>query len=101
MYHFKPNITIAKHRARLYAATGVKRIDDDDNDDDGGGDDGDDDDDDEKRGLSDIIVIFFMFRALLIELNRLRKVSLEKESRETTHTQMKSKGTQTGTCLKW
>jgi len=39
-------------------------------------------------------------RALLIELNRLRKVSLEKESRETTRTQMKSKGTQTGTCLK-
>ncbi|KAJ7379051.1 cAMP response element binding [Desmophyllum pertusum] len=37
-------------------------------------------------------------RALLTELNRLRKVSLEKESRETK--QMKSRGTQTGTCLK-
>jgi len=37
-------------------------------------------------------------RALLTELNRLRKVSLEKESRNTT--QMKSLGTQTGTCLK-
>ncbi|XP_078357049.1 uncharacterized protein LOC144641907 isoform X1 [Oculina patagonica] len=39
-------------------------------------------------------------RALLIELNRLRKVSLEKESRQTTKTEMTSKGTQTGTCLK-
>lgn len=39
-------------------------------------------------------------RALLIELNRLRKVSLEEKSRETTHAQMKSIGTQTGTCLK-
>lgn len=37
-------------------------------------------------------------RALLIELNRLRKVSLEKESRQTS--QRKSIGTQTGTCLK-
>lgn len=37
-------------------------------------------------------------RALLTELNRLRKVSLESERRKTT--QMKSIGTQTGTCLK-
>lgn len=37
-------------------------------------------------------------RALLTELNRLRKVSLEKERRE--RPEMRSKGTQTGTCLK-
>lgn len=37
-------------------------------------------------------------RALLTELNRLRKVSLENERRKTN--EMKSTGTQTGTCLK-
>lgn len=37
-------------------------------------------------------------RALLTELNRLRKVSLEKQGRE--RPEMRSKGTQTGTCLK-
>lgn len=57
-------------------------------------------------GNNVIHIWFFLFlfccivyRALLTELNRLRKVSLENERRKTN--EMKSTGTQTGTCLKW
>lgn len=50
-------------------------------------------------GFFRFLICCIVSRALLTELNRLRKVSLENERRKTN--EMKSIGTQTGTCLKW